>query len=428
SLHGDAAVNAHILRRLNGPIQELDEHNLNSAGHALRHAHVVVDAIFGTGLTRPAQGLYAKAIELLNQADKWIAAVDVPSGIGSDSGQVSGPHVTAQLTAALAQYKRCHWLFPAAAAMGALELVDIGLTPGALEGVPDVVGLIEETDVRALFPPRQTDTHKGSYGHLLVLAGSRGKGGAAGLTALAGLRSGAGLATLACPEGLVPALEFQPLEVMTLPLPQTPDGELAADGVQPILNNLSGKSALAVGPGLGTTDTTVELLKNLLPQVTLPLVVDADGLNGLAKAPGLLQHLPAATILTPHPKEMARMCGLSTGEILDNKLETAQQFAQKYSVVLVLKGAHSIIALPDGRARINPTGNPGMATGGSGDVLTGLIGGLLAQGLTAPEAAVAGVYLHGLAGDECARAASETTLIAGDLLRTLPQALKTLLP
>ncbi len=427
-LKNDDAANAELAINLGVPVQEVNINNLSSIAPSLESCDLIVDALFGTGLTRPAIGLYEQTIEKINAAEKFVVAVDIPSGIDSDTGQLMGAHVKANLTFALGLLKRGHLLYPAAEAMGEVEIVDIGLPSGAVDSQQLRVCVTEEEDLRSWFRPRSGDSHKGSYGHVLVIAGSRGKGGAAGLAALAALRTGCGLVTLALPEGCQRTLEFHPLEVMTVPTPETSSGSFALAAKEVLLDQCKGKSAVVIGPGLSTDPETVELLNNLLPEIGCPMVVDADGLNGLARHPELLSILKSETVLTPHPKEMSRLLGLKTEDILKNRIEAAAEFACKYALCLVLKGAASLIALPDGSVTINPTGNPGMATAGSGDVLTGIIASIIAQGVSSGEAAIAGTYLHGLAGDIFAETESQTSLIAGDLLRTLPESMKRILP
>jgi NAD(P)H-hydrate epimerase len=306
--------------------------------------------------------------------------------------------------------------------------MDIGIPQSAIDKQSINVNWVEEKDIAAMFKKRAVNTHKGTYGHVLVIAGSRGKCGAAGLAAIAGLRIGAGLVTIAAPKSCLLALEFNPLEAMTIALPETKNGAIDASAKTLLLAQMQGKTAVAIGPGISTEPETVQLIRELLPALACPLVIDADALNCLAQCDGLLSQLKAPAILTPHPKEMSRISGLSVQEILDDRIGVASRFAAKNSVGLILKGAGSVLAFPDGSVYINPTGNPGMATGGSGDVLTGMIAGLLAQGFDIKSAALAGAYIHGLAGDIYARENSETNLIAGDLLRSLPASLKRILP
>lgn len=427
-LKQDAKTNAATAFKIGVPIQEIHEKNLESVEHPLRHCHIVIDAIFGTGLKAAAGGLYEQVIQKINAAEKFVVAVDIPSGIDSDTGQLMGAHIRAGLTVALALMKRSHLLFPAAEAMGEIKVADIGIPQQAVDHQAVAINLVEEADVRSFFKKRPADTHKGNYGHVLVIGGSRGKGGAAGLAAMAALRSGAGLVTLAVPEGCNQSLEFNPLEAMSLPLPETKNGSIDLSAKDLILEQCRGKSAVAVGPGISTDPETVALLEEILPRIECPLVIDADGLNCLALSKGLLSKLPPNTVLTPHPKEMARMCGTDTKAVLAQRIETASQFAAKHSICLILKGAGTLSAFADGTVYINPTGNPGMATGGSGDVLTGIAAGLLAQGFETKAACIAAVYLHGLAGDIYAEENSETSLIAGDLFRNLPQTMKRILP
>ncbi|MDH3257239.1 MAG: NAD(P)H-hydrate dehydratase, partial [Nitrospinota bacterium] len=350
-----------------------------------------------------------------------------PSGVDSDSGHLIGPHIKANITAALALLKRSHLLFPAAESMGEVQILDISIPHEAIEKQDIPVAWLELEDIRSLIPERPSNTHKGEYGHTLVVAGSRGKGGAAGLTGLAALRAGAGLVTLAVPESCHQALEFNPLETMAVALPETKSGSISTKAIEVILENLKGINALAIGPGLSTDKETVQLLDALLPQVECPLVIDADGINALGKSGTLIDQIQTAMVLTPHPKEMSRLSGWSVQDILNQRIERASQFAKDHEVTLLLKGARTLIAFADGTVLINPTGNPGMATAGSGDVLTGLIAGLVSQGLSVPSATAAGAFIHGMAGDIYAESNHEVTLIASDLLSKVPEAIKRIL-
>ncbi len=426
-LQGDARTNADIAFKMGIPIHEVTEKNLSEQNHLFRHCHIIVDALFGTGLTKPAGGLYEKVIKKINSSKKYVVAVDIPSGVDSDSGQLIGPHIQSNITAALALLKRSHLLFPAAECMGEVQILDISIPHEAVEQHEIMVAWLDMEDIQSLLPQRPTNTHKGDYGHALVVAGSRGKGGAAGLTALAALRAGAGLVTMAVPESCHQALEFNPLETMTVALPETKSGCLSSQAIDAILTNLKGKSALAIGPGLSTEKETVQLLEALLPQVECPLVIDADAINALGKSGKLIDQIRTETVLTPHPKEMSRLSGWSVPDILNQRIECSREFSQAHNVTLLLKGARTLLAFADGTVLINPTGNPGMATAGSGDVLTGLIAGLIAQGLSVPSATAAGAFMHGMAGDLYAEAHHEIPLIAGDLLDTIPETFKRIL-
>ncbi|HET6370422.1 MAG TPA: NAD(P)H-hydrate dehydratase, partial [Nitrospiria bacterium] len=271
---------------------------------------------------------------------------------------------------------------------------------------------------------RPRGAHKGFYGHLLIVAGSRGKGGAAAMAAHGALRSGVGLLTVAYPRELL--LPNLPMEAMTAPLPESPDGTLSSAALKPLLNGVQGKEAVAIGPGLSQNPETQEIIRELIFGAPLPVVIDADGINALAGKTDGLRSAPGARVLTPHPGEMARLIGTATQKIVDDPMGEAERFATEHRVVLVLKGAQTLIATPDGSLLINPTGNPGMATGGSGDVLTGMIGALLARGVPPPEAAALSVYLHGLAGDLAASDRGETGMTPSDLIDEIPGAFRTL--
>jgi NAD(P)H-hydrate epimerase len=427
ALKGNAKTNALSAQNLNIPIHELNYENVNSFDHKLRHSDIIVDALFGTGLSKPVTGLMETVINKINQYKKFTVSVDINSGIDADSGLFIGPHVFSDLTFALASMKKSHLLHPAAGAMKKVELLDIGIPQESYSEQNIQSHLVEEKDIKSIFHSRSPDSHKGNYGHVLVLAGSTGKSGAAGLTALAALRSGCGLCTLALPETSQRAFELHPMEVMTIPLPQTESGTLSLKAKAPILKLLEGKSAVAIGPGLTTDPETVSLIGELLPSINCSLILDADAINAFENNIDWLDKLKSA-ILTPHPKEMSRLTGLSTQEIQKNRMRVTTEFAQKYSTLLLLKGAPTLIGTPDGNIYINSTGNPGMATGGSGDVLTGIIAGLAAQNISLQNAAIAGAYIHGHSGDLFSEKETQTSLIAGDLLRCLPDTLKQILP
>ncbi|GJL80124.1 MAG: bifunctional NAD(P)H-hydrate repair enzyme Nnr [Nitrospinaceae bacterium] len=426
-LKADARLNAGIAKNIGVEINEVDAANFKSFDHRLRHSDLIIDAIFGTGLTQPASGFFADVFEKINQLQKCVVSVDIPSGVDSDSGQLIGPHVKADRTLALALLKRSHVTFPAASVMGDIARIDIGIPEKAVAAQTCTVQMTESGDIAQGFKKRPEDAHKGDFGHVLVVAGSLGKGGAAGLTALGALRAGCGLVTLALPESCQKTVEFNPLEAMTVPLPETSNGTLAPAAKDLILEHARGKSSVAVGPGISTDPETIRLLQSVLPDIELPMVLDADAVNGLAESGALKSLKNPELILTPHPKEMSRISGLSTREIQSNRIETACRFARENGIHLVLKGARSIIAFPDGSVFINPTGNPGMATAGSGDVLTGIIAGLIAQKMEIRQAVIAGTYLHGLAGDIFTEKAPEASLIASDLVNNLPESLNRVL-
>lgn len=428
TIQGDAAVNLAILKKSGALLRfAADRASLNLELAALPSLRLVVDALFGTGLASDVSGHQAAAIHWLNGCGAPVVAVDIPSGVDAGSGRLLGPAVRADLTVTFAFPKIGHVLHPGAAMVGELAVVDIGIpTAFSAACVDDALVWVDAAAAAELVPPRPLAGHKGTFGHLLVIAGSSGKVGAAALAAAGGLRSGAGLVTVATSAAAHTALAAQLTEAMSEALPEA-DGALAASALARIEGLLAGKAAIALGPGLGLAEPTTNLVRRLVASLSLPLVLDADGLGALiGDLSPLSKRRAGNTILTPHPGEMARLCGLSVAEIEADRVGVARDFALRQRVVLVLKGARTVVAAPDGSIFINGSGNPGLAAGGMGDVLTGLIGGLLAQGLTPVEAAVLGVYLHGAAGDRLCAAMGDAGLTAGDLARELPAARRAL--
>jgi NAD(P)H-hydrate epimerase len=393
---------------------------------ALQGASVVVDAIFGTGLERTASGLFAVAIEDINKTRGFKVAVDIPSGLSSDTFALIGPAVRADLTVALAAPKIGHVFPPASEQVGELVLVDIGIPKDLLDSPDFKLSLTEAADVLPVFAPRRRDGHKGTYGHVLILGGSVGKTGAAVLAGKAALRAGAGLVTVASAARAVPTVARSMAELMTEPLPETRGGAVSAGALPHLEKILKGKDGIVLGPGLGTDPSTAELVLALLPRLKVPAVIDADGLNIVAGRKDVLKKMTRPPVLTPHPGEFARLTGETIEGVSSKRLHLAPAFAREHGVILVLKGHRTLMATPDGRIFVNPTGNPGMATGGSGDVLSGLIGSLMVQAKDVLSAVRAAVYVHGLSGDLAAAKLGEKPLIAGDLVRFLPAAVKSL--
>lgn len=380
---------------------------------------VVIDALLGTGLSRAPDGRIADAIGRIaawRAAGARVIAADLPSGLDSDTGVPFPVCVAADVTTTFGFAKLGQVIEPGASRSGRLEIVDIGIPRAAesvLAGTPDVF-LLEESDVRSRIPQRLSDTHKGTYGHVLVIGGSKGKTGAAALAALGALRGGAGLVTVATrPEALGAVMQHAP-ELMGLELAN--EGALGPRDLNVLLEAAEGKDAVVFGPGIGRDDETFKLLGPFLEELSCPCVLDADALNAVAGHLELLKDAKSELLLTPHPGEMARLVNLTTAEVQKSRVSLASAFSKEHQVVLVLKGARTLIARDDGAVFINPTGNPGMATGGTGDVLAGLCGALLAQGLSAPDAALAGAWVHGLAGDLAKERRGERGLIASDLL------------
>jgi NAD(P)H-hydrate epimerase len=391
---------------------------------ALAQSDMIVDALLGTGLSAPVSAPYRAAIDAINDASVPVVAVDLPSGIHANTGAVMGAAVRADMTVTFGLPKLGLYTGAGLGHAGRIEIVDIGIPPAFVETIASRVSLITGETVRRLIPDRRVSSHKGTYGHAGIVAGSVGKTGAAAMTARAALRVGAGLVTVATPASVNDTLEAKLLEAMTVPMPETKARTLARAGLEEILSFIAARTAVAIGPGLTTHPETVELIHALLPRLDKPSVLDADALNALAGRTSLLEHCKVPPVLTPHPGEMARLVeGPSTRSINDDRIGSAVTFAQARRVMLVLKGARTVVAHPDGRAAICPTGNPGMATAGTGDVLTGMIVGLLAQGLGPWDAACAGTYLHGLAGDLAAAERGLGGLTAGDVIEQIPHAL-----
>ncbi len=423
NLKGDALINARVWKQLSPEGLIEVEDSLAFQG-VFDNTDLVVDAILGTGLSSGARGLAAEAIEAINSSGVPVVAVDIPSGLSSDSGAIPGPAVKAELSVTFGLPKVAHWCYPARELVGEVVVVDIGIPPAYVEEASFENYLIEDRDLLPFFPKRPPQAHKGRYGHLLVLAGSPGKLGAGIMASLAALRTGAGLVTAGVPAGLNLAFEAAVMEAMSAPLPEAPNGGLGADALEEVLKLTEGKSAVAMGPGMGTDPSTKSLMLSLVERLEVPMVIDADGINLVAEEPEVLKRAKAPVILTPHPGEMARFCSISAKEIQECRLEMAREFAQRFGVIMVLKGAGTITALPNGVCYINPTGTPGMASGGSGDVLTGIISGLVCQGIAPEEAAWAGVYLHGRAGELATEMSGEYGMIAGDMLGALPDAIE----
>ena len=423
AIKGDAAVHLMALENCKGRVDFVaDEEALLGALAGVGDLTVLVDALFGTGLTKPVQGVNLKAIEWLNQQSSPVVAVDIPSGIDASTGRVMGTAVNAALTVSFAFPKVGQVSYPGAGLAGELVVTNIGIPTQVSGQVSTDYLLVDADEARRLLPVRNHDGHKGTFGHLMVVAGSTGKCGAAVMAAESGLRAGAGLVTLACPQSVQPGIASRLTEVMTAPLSDF-RGEANLNALGHLLSLTEGKQALAVGPGLGLGKETGDLVRHLIEDSELPIVVDADGLAALCGHLNIIKgQLDRQMVLTPHPGEMARLTGLSVTEIQADRFRVARDFAMQNGVVLVLKGARTLIVSPDGQVCINTTGHAGLASGGMGDVLTGLIGSLIAQGLTAFDAATLGVYLHGFAADRLQSSFGDAGLLATDVMREIPAA------
>lgn len=426
-ISGDAALNLALLPKMGVPVIEIaDSEALSRLSEPMRLHDVWIDAILGTGLSSPVRGLYRQMIEFINAQKKFVFSVDVPSGLFSDTG-AADICIKADATATFALPKVGLWAPPGASLRGALEVIDIGIPQFVMEAVAPRHFLVDGAQVKSIVRPRKPEAHKGDSGRVLVVAGSRGKTGAACLAAHAALRAGAGLVTLAGSECLKSVFEMRVTEAMTCGLSQTTDGFVSEKAVDEVLALVQGWQALALGPGLGTHPETMRFVNRVVAQSPVPVVADADALNALALDPAVLKSAKSPVILTPHPGEMARLSGLSTGEIQKDRIGAARRFATEFGVVLILKGAKTIVSLPDGKCGIISSGNPGMASGGMGDALTGIIAGLLAQGYAPQDCACVGAYLHGLCADILAEEKGPVGFLASEVADALPLAFKKIL-
>lgn len=421
-VRGDAERNLRAYTGKRGPLREVTTTGeLTILAAALTKADVVIDAIFGTGLNSAVSAFYAEVIELINASGAPVFAVDIPSGVNADTGQPMGTAIQADATATFGFAKIGHMLFPGARLTGRLALVDIGLAPEALAEHPAHTYLLDSAEAARLVPVRSAEAHKGDCGHLLVIAGSYGKTGAAQLATRGALRGGAGLVTLVGPASLYPVYAGAVVEAMTEALPDA-DGRIRFDE-RCLRKLLEGKTTLLVGPGIGVDAEVRQVVRWLVTHAAIPAVLDADALNCISADAAVLREAKAPLVLTPHPGEMARLVGISTAAVQSDRVGVARAFAMAHGCTVVLKGARSVIAADDGQVWINPTGNPGMASGGMGDVLAGLIAALLAQGSAACDAARLGVYVHGAAADSAAAENGQVGLIASDLVARIPREL-----
>jgi NAD(P)H-hydrate epimerase len=422
-VRGDARINLEILGRLSLTVVEVaDSQAWELHFSEVSDCTLIVDAIFGTGLNAPVSGFIESVVTDVNASGIPVVAIDLPSGLSADSPEPIGPSIEAGLTVTLAAPKLPLVLPPAETRAGDIVIADIGIPGEVLESVDGPrVDLLTRASMRELITPRTPDSHKGDYGRVLIVAGSRGKTGAAHLAAVGALRSGAGLVTIATPATCQPIVAAMAPEYMTEALDEGDQG-LDPEGVDRVIE--MARDVIAIGPGLGTAPATRRFIKQIVDRATMPLVVDADGLNAFADDPDRLAGREGRDIIiTPHPGEMARLVGMSTEEVQASRLEIARNFAVAHHVFVVLKGHRTLIATPDEKVFINPTGNPGMATGGTGDVLTGMIAAWLAQLLDAEAACRLAVYLHGLAGDLAEADEGEVAMTAGDVAGHLGDAI-----
>jgi hydroxyethylthiazole kinase-like uncharacterized protein yjeF len=421
-LQGDAATNLRALRAAGVEVDNVVG-AVDTAVRAIAHgADVLVDAIFGTGFRGSAMGLSARAIEAVNESRLPVVAVDVPSGLDADTGRVEGPCVRAQVTVTMGLPKVGLLVYPGAAYSGEIVVADLGIPRKLVMDLPLPTEVATAAQVARRLPPRAAETHKGTYGRVLVVAGSARFSGAPKLAALGALRSGAGLVRLAVPAGIFPAVAAAALEFMPVALPER-DGALDTSALEVVMEYAQDADVVALGPGLSTTEGVAHVVAGVVRGCDRPMVLDADALNVLRGRHALLREAAAPVVLTPHPGELGRLLGIPTADVQRSRLEVARSAARLTGAVTLLKGARTLVAAPDGRLVVNPTGNPGMASGGMGDVLTGVVAALMAQGLVPFEAAWVGAYLHGLAADLLAEAVGDRGLLAHDVADRLPEAM-----
>jgi len=426
---GDSRVNMRCWQKMGGGIRGIfSGDDIKKAVSPLRHAGIIVDALLGTGITGGARCLYGEAIELINTMKARVISIDVPSGLNASTGAVSGPVVRADITVTMALPKLGFFLTPGADFTGEVEVADIGMPISILQDEALGRNLIREDFVSSLLSPRARASHKGACGHAALLGGSPGKSGAPYMAAMGAVKSGAGLVTMGLPVGLNKIMEAKTTEVMTWPLPETEKGTLGKGAFLEIKKLLKGKSVLVAGPGLGESAEIKAILKKILKDSALPMVLDADALNNMAGSlDSILEAGSADIVLTPHPGEAGRLLGVGAVDIQADRIGAATEIAKKTGAVVVLKGANTLIASPRGVVFINNTGGPALASAGTGDVLAGMIGGLMGQGLSGLHSAIVAVYVHGLSGDTISdRLGGSRGLIATELLSEIPLILNAL--
>jgi len=421
-IKGEAEENLNVITKMGVELFEAETTKLEEIQKAIQNSGLIIDAILGTGLQGKVTGLKAKIIDLINIANKEVVAIDVPSGLDADTGKIKGPCIKAAHTITLALPKIGLLIFPGASYAGKVTVEDIGIPSYLFKNNKIKTNMITKEIVKSLLPFRATYSHKGSFGKVLILAGSIGMTGAAYLASEAAMRSGAGIVVLGIPRSLNSIMEVKLTEVMTLPLAETEKQSLGEEAEETISKLMKNYSVLGIGPGISRELETQRLAKKIIEKSNIPLVIDADTIYALSEDLEILERTKAPLVITPHPGELAKLINKDIDYILDNQLDITREIAQKYGIVVVLKGARTIIANKEGEIYINVGDNSGMATGGSGDVLTGIICSLIAQGADNFSAAITGVYIHSLAGYLARDIKGERGMIAGDILSQIPQA------
>jgi hydroxyethylthiazole kinase-like uncharacterized protein yjeF len=416
-LKGDALVHYMVLIQMQAKIYTiLNEKDLKRVQIGLTYTDLIIDAIYGTGFKDNMTALMQEIVNIINKSDKAIISIDIPSGVDASNGMVSSTAIRADYTITLGLVKIGLCLESATPYVGELWLGDISL-PNALIIKDSQKNMITSKLAGNLLPERSPNGHKGTFGHALVIGGSEGLSGSVVLAGEAALHTGCGLVTLGIPKNLNQIIEMKTTEIMSKPLPETDAHTISAEALEILAEPLQKVDALIIGPGISRNPITMQFVENVLRETEKPIVLDADGLNVLVGNNDLLSQIKTPMVLTPHPGEMAKIMGITIEQVQENRVELAKHFATMWKKVVVLKGAKTIVALPDGSIYLNLTGNSGMGTGGSGDVLSGIIGSLIAQGLNVAEASILGVYIHGASGDIAKEELGERTMLASDLIR-----------
>ena len=420
AVQGDAALELAMFTKAGGRVEALStEDDWVLAELAASKADVLVDALLGTGFHGELEGDVLRACELLNKSEKYILAVDIPTGVNADNGAVCEQAVRADHTVTMALVKTGLLLYPGREYCGDIELADISMPVKLVEDYKSDKYRLTDEIVRELLPLRKANAHKGDAGRVVICAGSPGYTGAAALASDAAVKAGAGLVSLYTPLSSRDVLAIKLTEVMVHGLLERMPGILGGGAASDVASSAEAADVLAIGPGLGTSESTQEAVRTILQKITTPVVIDADALTALAGHTEILAAMQAQKVLTPHPGEMARLTGLEIAEIEADRINIAKKYAEQWQAIVVLKGAPTVIGCPNGTVYVNSTGNSSLATGGSGDVLTGIIAGLAAQEISLQEAAICGVYLHGLAAE---LTGIDIGLAAGELAALLPQA------
>ena len=424
SLKGDALINYNIADEMGIPVKSITgEDDLTQLSEGVRKSDIVVDALLGTGTKGVVSGLYREVIDIINEYSSYVISVDIPSGIDADSGKILGAGVNADVTVTLVLPKTGLYTYPGANLAGRVFVEDISTPPVLVEKLDTDTWVLDNKDIEVLFPVRNKNSNKGNYGRVYIAAGSMGMMGAAAMCTLSALRCGAGLVELGVPSCIQSQVAPLVMEAMVTPLCDE-DGMISISAQDGIIKSIKKASSFAIGPGISQNGSLLSILERIVKESDIPGVIDADGLNLLSQNIDLLIGHSCPLVLTPHPGEMARLIKSDVEYVQNNRIECAREFSVKYKAVTVLKGAGTVIASYNGNVFLNPTGNPGMAKGGSGDVLTGMIASFMAQGIDPFEAAKSAVYIHGLAGDLALKNKGECGMKAGDIIENIPFAIK----